>query len=202
LAADFVKHGHDIRHTLRLIARSETYSRSSESVAGNKADDRFYSHAFRRPLPPEVLADAISDVTGVCEKYGDEPLGTRAISLMDPGTPSRALDVLGRCSRRDSCESDVATGGLPAMLHRLNGELINRKIASKDGRLHKLIAAGKSNDAILAEFYMNAFGRSPTDDERRFWIEQSRKVNEKVRLEFLEDVLWSLLNSREFTSNH
>jgi hypothetical protein len=202
LAADFVKHGHDLRHTLRLIARSETYSRSSETVPANRADDRFYSHAYRRPLPPEVLADAISDVTGVPERYGEEPLGIRAVSLIDPGTPSRALDVLGRCSRRDSCETDVATGGLPAMLHRINGELMNRKIVAKDGRLHKLIAAGKSNEEIIAESYLLAFGRSPTDEERKFWQTRAEKISKEERAEFLEDVLWSLLNSREFTSNH
>ena len=59
LAADFVKHGYDLRHTLRLIARSETYGRSAEADrTATEADDRFYSHAYRRPLEPEVLADA------------------------------------------------------------------------------------------------------------------------------------------------
>jgi hypothetical protein len=201
LAADFIKHGHDIRHTLRLIARSEAYARGSETQAANKADDRFYSQALRRPLSPEVLADAISDVTGVPEQYGEEPPGTRAISLIDPGTPSRALDVLGRCSRRDSCESDTAPGGLPAMLHRLNGELMNRKIASKDGRLHRLIAAGKSNEVIIGELYLLAFGRSPTKEEQRFWKGQTETASKTDRTEFLEDLLWSLLNSREFTTN-
>jgi len=202
LAADFVKSGHDIRHTLRLIAKSEAYARSAETTPANRADDRYYSHAIRRPLPPEVLSDAISDVTGVPEKYGQEPLGTRAIALIDPGTPSRSLDVLGRCSRRDSCESETAAGGLPAMLHRLNGDVINRKITSTDGRLHKLIAAGKSNDEIITDLYPRVFGRAPTKDEREYWKSQADKVEAKDRTAFLEDVLWSLLNSREFGTNH
>jgi len=202
LAKDFVSHGYDIRHTLRRIARSETYGRTSESTASNKDDDRFYSHAYARPLPPEVLADALCDVTGVSEQYGDEPPGTRAIALVNPETPSRALDVLGRCSRRESCESDGAVGGLPVMLHRLNGELINRKITARDGRLHQLIAAGKTTEAILAEFYARTLGRSPTDAERKYWQTQASKVDDKDRPAWLEDVVWSLLNSREFTTNH
>jgi hypothetical protein len=202
LAADFAKHGHDIRRTLRLIATGETYGRSAETTAANRAADRFYSHAYRRPLSAEVLADAIGDVTGVPEKYGEELLGTRAIALIDPGTPSRSLDILGRCSRRDSCEADAVSGGLPAMLHRLNGELINRKIASTEGRLHKLIAAGKSSDEIIGEFYPRVFGRSPTNDEREYWKSQAEKVDAKDRTAFLEDVVWSLLNSREFGTNH
>lgn len=202
LAVQFSKHGHDIRYILRLIATSTTYARSADTTPANRADDRFYSHAYRRPLPAEVLADAISDVTGVFEKYGEEPIGTRSIALVDPGTPSRALDVLGRCSRKDSCESDVAGGGLPAMLHRLNGDLINRKITSKEGRLHKRIEDGKSSDEIIAEFYPLVFGRSQTKDERDYWKSQAEKVDAKERTVFLEDVLWSLLNSREFGTNH
>src|SRR5262249_22014028 len=202
LARDFVTHGYDLRHTLRLIATSETYGRSSATSDANRADDRFYSHAYRRPLEAEVLADALADVTGVSEKYGEEPAGTRAIALVDPGTPSRALDLLGRCSRKDSCESDLAGGGLPAMLHRLNGDLINQRVAARDGRLHRLIADGKSTDEILAEFCARAFGRSPTDAEQRYWRALAEKVDAKDRTAWLEDVVWSLLNSREFTSNH
>lgn len=202
LTADFVKHGHDIRHTLRLIAGSETYGRSSETIDSNRADDRFYSHAYRRNLEPEVLADAVSDVTAVSEQFGAEPLGTRAIALVDPSTPSRTLDVLGRCSRKDSCETEGTAGGLPAMLHRLNGELINQKITAKDGRLHRLIANRKTTPEIIADLYPRVFGRSATDEELKFWKQQTEKVNEKDRVAFLEDVVWSLLNSREFTTNH
>ena len=93
-------------------------------------------------------------------------------------------------------------GGLPAMLHRLNGDLINRKVSAADGRLHRLIAAGKSNEEILADFYPRVFSRPPTDAERRYWRDQSAKVDDKGRAEWLEDVVWSLLNSREFSTNH
>src|SRR5262249_3839660 len=95
LGADFIRNGFDVRHTLKLMARTRTYARGSEPTASNKSDARFYSRAYRRPLEPEVLADALGDVTGVAEKYGDEPAGTRAIAMVDPGTPSRSLDVLG-----------------------------------------------------------------------------------------------------------
>ena len=34
-----------------LIAQSDAYARSSDAVAGNQHDDRFYSHFLRKPLP-------------------------------------------------------------------------------------------------------------------------------------------------------
>jgi Protein of unknown function (DUF1553) len=200
LAADFVKHDHDVRHTLRLIAHSETYARGPRP--GATADDRFYSHAYRRPLLPEVLADALADVTGVADRYGDLPLGTRAVALIDPQTPAPSLDILGRCNRQAACEADLqAGGGLPAKLHRLNGELINRKVAAREGLLHRLIAKGSSNDEILVEFYLRALGRHPTAAERTFWAKQWAKVEGEERVKLLEDVVWSVLNCAGFNSN-
>lgn len=200
LAADFVAHGYDIRHTLRLIAMSEAYGRSAETNAVSKADDRYYSLAYRRALEPEVLADAIADVTGVADRYGDNPPGTRAIALVDVTAPARSLDVLGRCSRAASCEGETASGGLPAKLHLLNGELVNGKVSSREGRLHKLVKAGKSDSEIVAEFYLRSLGRSPTKAEGDFWQKRFAADGTK-RTETLEDFLWSLLNSGEFTAN-
>jgi hypothetical protein len=202
LAADFVKHGCDLRHTLRLIALSHTYGRGAITKAANQADDRFYSHAYRRPLEPEVLADAIADVTGVADHYGSEPLGTRAVTLVDPRTPAPSLDILGRCSRQASCEDAAEGGGLPAKLHQLNGALINRKVAAHDGRLHRLIGVDKSDDEILTEFYLRALGRRPSAAECDFWRQRLAGVGKGERAELLEDIVWSLLNSREFSTNH
>jgi hypothetical protein len=202
LADDFVKHNFDIRHTLRTITLSEAYGRSAHATDANRADDRFYSHAQPRPLEPEVFADAIAQVTGVPDRYGEAPLGTRAIALLDPSTPSPALDVLGRCSRSVSCEGSPSSGGLPAKLHQLNGDLINRKIVSREGRLHRLIAAGKSNADIVREFYMAALSRPPTEREHQYWHERFAEIEANERTSVLEDFVWGLLNCREFVTNH
>ncbi len=136
LADDFVAHGYDLRHTLRQIATSATYARGG-ALPANEIDDRFYSHALARPLAAEVLADALADVTGISDRYGDLPEGTRAVALPDASIPAESLDILGRCSRNDPCSGSGQGdgGGLAATLHRLNGPLINRKIADSHGRL-------------------------------------------------------------------
>jgi hypothetical protein len=205
LAADFVAHGYDLRHTLRLIALSETFQRgeanSNPSDAG-LVDDRFYSQALRRSLEPEVLADAIANVTGVPDQYGSEPDCTRAISLFDPATPAVSLDILGRCSRTASCEGSTAGGGLPARLHQLNGELINEKITTSEGRLHQHIAASTPNRDIIEDFYLRALSRLPSDAEKEFWQRELLGVEAAQRTHRLEDFVWSLLNCDEFTTNH
>jgi len=212
LAADFEKHGYDLRHTLRLIANSSAYARSTadSSFRTNgqdakllRTDDRYYSRRIVRELEPELLVDAVCDVTGVPEKFGDTKPGTRAVNLVDSRTASKTLDILGRCDRNASCESGGTTGGgLTAKLHWINGPFLNQKITAKSGRLHQLLTAGKPNREIVTEFYLRALSRKPTTKELAFWQQQLGKSKTKSdRQQALEDFLWSLLSCREFRSN-
>lgn len=204
LAADFVAHGYDLRHTLRLIASSSSYARSSQATPANRDDDRFYSHALRPPLEAEVLADAIADVLGVSEIYGELPRGTRAVSLINPKTPSTTLDVLGRCGRDESCEQSTgAAGGLTQKLHLFNGGLLNARIGAPGGRLDKLLSNGRDSLEIVDYFYLTALNRHPTGEELEYWKVQLRSVHTALaRQELLEDFVWSLVTCSEFVHRY
>jgi hypothetical protein len=202
LAADFVKHGFDLRHTIRLIVLSEAYQRSSLTTANNKADDRFYSHALVRPLPPVVLVDAVAQVTGVAEKFAGLPAETRAIALGDARVPSPPLDLLGRCSRLAGCGPTTGGGSLPLTLHKINGDWLNKKVADPKGTLHTLIGAKKTDEEIVAHFYQTAFSRPPTAKETAHWQKRLAAVPAAERAAALEDFLWALLNAAEFGCNH
>ena len=199
LAGDFAANGYRIRHTLRQLALTDTYARSAVIVEGNQSDDRFYSRAYLRPLPPEVLIDAVSDVTGVAESFPRHGVD-RAIRVIDGALPAGSLDALGRCSRPDGCrDSGAITLGLPAQLHLINGEIINRKLREPSGRLSKMIADGVPVREIVRQLILLALSREATEQELNEWesvllvegaLEQRRR---------LEDFFWSLLNSRSFT---
>lgn len=202
LSRDFADGGFELRHTLRQIAMSAAYRRSSRGSEWNRHDRLFYSHALTRPLEPEVLADAICDVTGIPESFANYPSGTRAVTLVDPQVPSIALDVLGRCPRRDSCEgTDPSTRtGLSAMLHLTNGPLVNRRLSDRAGHLSRMIGAGERPEAMIREFYVRALSRLPSEDERQFWHQQLDDTREPRQT--LEDFVWALLMSQEFGTNH
>ncbi len=206
LAADFIAHGYNLCHTLKMIATSAAYARASAPVAGNEADDRFYSHALARPLGPEVLADALGDVTGLSEDYGASGSHIRAVSLADPRATSESLEVLGRCPRpgQAGCtERDAAAGGLAVKLHLLNGALINRKLAASEGRLKRRLAEGAPADAVIDEFYFRALSRTPRESERNVWALALHQADSPAeRQAVVEDVVWALLNSREFQTTH
>ena len=205
LAEDFVASGYRLRPMLKRIASSATYARSSNTVPGNAEDDRYYSHALRRPLEAEVLADAISYVLNVPAKYEGKAPGQRAVTMVDPYTPSRTLDILGRCGREESCESETSiSGGLTRNLHLFNGELINARISREEGRLARFFDADTAPMDIIDELHLVALSRKPAGATRRFWREQLANVengeNGEQRQRLLEDFLWSLLASSKFNS--
>ncbi len=206
LGTEFRQHGYSWRYMVRTIVSSEAYARSARAVPANQADDRFYSHALVRPLDPEVLLDALVDVTGVPQRYADLPLGTRAVTLFDSRIPSPQLDILGRCSREESCEEGTptaVTGGLTRKLHLVNGALINGKICHEHGYLNQLLKSRLSREEIVTQLYRTCFSRDPTNLEEEHWQrqwKQSAVVAE--RQQWFEDLFWSLLACREFVTNH
>lgn len=203
LAQDFIDNHCSLRHTLRTIALSHAYGRGSQISNGNAVDDRFYSRATSRLVIPEVLADAISDVTGVPDHFPNWPEGTRAVQLLDPLTTAPGLDNLGRCSLNDSCEETTRVAfGVSTHLHLINGELINGKLASPTGRLHRMIDRQKTDSEIVQEFFVRALCRQATESELTHWCQRLSSGDRSERAQRLEDFVWSLLNSRHFLENH
>lgn len=202
LALEFASNGYRLRPLLRTMVLSGTYGRSDQAVPGNEMDDRFYSHSLRRTLEPEVFLDAIADVTDVRGSFEPHHV-VRAVQVIDAALPAEELDVLGRCQRVNGCnESEFTAGGLPAQLHLLNGDLINKRLREPNGRLQRLIAANRSIKDIVDEFYVRGLGRHGSADELTKWessIQHSDPIEQQRRL---EDFVWSLLNSRDFRENH
>lgn len=203
LAKDFVGHGFDVRHTLRTITASAAYQRGSLSLPGNRTDDRFYSKALVRPLPPVVMVDAVSRVTGIAEKFAGTPESITAISLMDSRILSVSLDLLGRCDRINGCTAEgTAAGSLPLTLHKINGSWLNDKIADPRGRLHQLVSQKHGDEAIVTQLYQIALSRKPSIQELAHWEGKLSARNEEERKRLLEDFCWALLNATEFCCNH
>ncbi len=203
LAEDFITNGYSIRHTLQQIATSHTYARSGVVTEGNASEDRFYSHAYSRPLLPEVLVDAIADVTGVADRFEGQASDTRAVAIVDPLAPAPSLDVLGRCTKvRDCDETGKSSSGLASQLHLLNGELLNGKLVDEKGRLSKMIASNASDQQVISRFFLLAFSRPPTKAELTHWVKRVEDVDQAERRRKLEDFVWSLLNSQAFLENH
>ena len=199
LAADFIAHKFDLRRLVRTIVSSRAYQLDSRATELNRADDRFGSHAITKPLPAVVLADAIAQVTGVPLPFSGWPAGTRAVQLLDAQTPSYTLDVFGRCSREAACESSSRSGGgLAQALHFINGPALNEQIRA--GAAALLRGSHRTDEQLVEELWLRSLSRSPEPKEREWAVTLLAKS--ASRQPAVEDLLWALLNTREFAVNH
>lgn len=201
LAKEFVDNGFDLRKLMRSIMRSKTFQLSSISTTENAGDTQFFSHYPTKRLPAEVLLDAIDVVCGTQERFSGVPLGTRAIELPDPKFGSYFLDTLGRPQRIVSCECErTAEPNLAQVLQMANGELVQRKLSYKKGRITKLLEKKVNNETAIKELYLTTLNRYPTKtDVKNCNTILASATDQRTGL---EDILWALINSREFLFNH
>ena len=167
------------------------------ATPANRLDDRLFSRAYPKPLGAAALLDALSLASGVPERFPGHPEGTLAMELPSARTPSLALDILGRCSRDAACDGGGSSGGgIAQALHLLNGATVARKVG---GVLAGSLAKLPSREAV-GELYLRCLARHPDAEE----LAHGEQVLEGAgtRGEGVEDLLWALLNSREFAFNH
>ncbi len=201
LASDFVRNRFDLKRTMRNIVLSETYQRSSIPTSTNSADTKYLSTFRFKRLPAEPLLDAIGVATGVPEKFAGYPVGMRASELPDATAQSYFLDLFGRPARNIVCQCERSDNpNLGQVLHFMNGKGINDRLTSKEGRIAQLVSSGKSNTEIVRELYLATLSREPELDEM---LTASLRIHaSQERRQGVEDILWVLLNSKEFVFNH
>lgn len=201
LADDFIRSGYDMKHMLRTICNSRTYQLASNLAPEHDHQNMFFSYRAVRRLPAEVLLDAVNQAAGTSESFEGLPSGTRAIALADPNAESYFLDTFGRSARTSPCEcSSTTVPDLTQALHMINGAGLHEKCSSDGGRVATLIEAQASDEAIVKELYLATLGRWPSGEERSTIAKLVGDADD--RRECYEDLLWTLLNSAEFTFNH
>jgi hypothetical protein len=200
LASEFVGHGFDLRWLIRTICASRSYQLSSLQDEANRADTSAFARSALRRLTAEQLLDAISQVTEVPEQFPYFYPGKRAIQLPDPIVDSYFLTIFDRATRENATCTRKHSTSMTQSLHLATGDTINAKLRSSRGVVARLLEAGRSDSEIIEHFYLAALSRPPTDEERRVAEEGIRRgANRRAGV---EDVLWALLDSKEFLYNH
>ena len=201
LAEDFASNGFDQRRLMRNIMTSRVYQLDSSPLPENATDTRLYLHYNVKRLPAEVLLDGIDDAAGTQERFTGVPLGTRAIELPDSNFTSYFLDTTGRPQRVIACECErTSSPNLAAVLHLVNGDVIQRKLTDKNNRLAGFIRNRVPVEDAVRELYLVTFSRPPSDDE--IAAAASHVATAESPQQGFEDILWALINSREFLFNH
>jgi Protein of unknown function (DUF1553)/Protein of unknown function (DUF1549) len=201
LAKDFVAKKFDMKALIRTIMTSRTYQLSATPNETNKDDAKYFSHTVTKLLSAEQLLDALCDVTAVPEKFAGLPMGTRAIQLPDGEVNHPFLKTFGQPARELACECErESDSNLAQALQLINGPTINDKLRNPNNRLGKLLAEKKGEREILDALYLAALARPATDAERAPALSHVAKGADKRKA--WEDVLWAILNTREFLFRH
>jgi hypothetical protein len=207
LAADFVKNGHDLRRLIRLIMNSRVYQLASEPDATHCDDEMNFSHNLVRQLGAEQLIDSQSAAAAAPMKFFGFPEGTRAAQLprahaekrrdQKPSAPDVFLEVFGKPARLLTSESErCSEPTMSQAFQMISGPSVNELVARKDNRLGRLLDAGRTDREIVAEMYWAALSRPPSAAELDGAL--GFVLRAKDRRHALEDVLWGLLNAKEF----
>ncbi len=193
---------YDLKALTRLICTSSVYRLSSDANTHNLGDQHSYSRYYPKRLPAEMLLDAIDQVTLTETSFSGMPAGTRAMSLPDTGFASYFLDVFGRPDGTTACEcerSQEAT--LAQSLHLLNSKEVQAKLASDVGRPAAMAASSQTPTELLEELYLSALSRHPTTQELETAVKYVAERADRKR-EAYEDLVWAIINSKEFLFNH
>ncbi|MDX1946053.1 MAG: DUF1549 domain-containing protein [Pirellulaceae bacterium] len=198
LAADLRGAKFDLKHLLRTICTSRVYALSSLPGERNIADRQNYSRHYRTRLRAEVLAGAVSDISGVPETFTAMPAGSRANEIWTTRVQSVFLDTFGRPNPNQDppCERTTDTT-VTQTLHLMNAPQLHSRVTADAGQAARLAASDRSPDQIVEEIYLLVYCRFPDDAERdigrRLFAEP-----EMTRRRATEDLLWALLNTPEF----
>lgn len=203
LAEHFIASKFDLKGLVRMICRSNTYQLSSLPNDHNLKDKQNFSRYYPKRLTAEVLYDAFHQVTASTQAYSGLPTGTRAVQLPDPSKGPYFLKVFGQPQADTACECERSQeANLAQSLHLLNSSEVQNKIAAASGRASKLAADKERSDQDkLKELYRWVYSRQPDSVELKIATSHLAKHEKNPKVAW-EDIIWALINTKEFLFNH
>lgn len=201
LTKDFIAHRFDVRHLMRTIVTSQTYQRSSVANESNRHDTLNFSHAIPRRIHAEALLDSLVQATGVREQFGGAPANFSAAQLPDAEINSDFLSLFGKPQRADACECERdGDSNMLQALHLINGQSILRRVTDPNGRVAQLLKQNPAptEDQLIEDLYLWSLARRPTAKEIEVAKKHFTSYGDQQRADAAQDLMWSLLNSRDF----
>ena len=210
LAEAFRNSGYSVKALARIICRSPAFNADWRTTAKDqaKAEELFAVYPVHR-LEPEVFIDLLAAVTGDYDRYRSVipepftilPPRTPAVKIADGSISSGALDNFGR-SPRDSGRLDETrlhiTSGQRQWL--LNSNILFARLRRAPQRIFAKRDMGF--DRRVDELYLLILSRYPTKAERAVLRGRFDETPKKQRGKLWGDIVWALVNTREFMLYH
>lgn len=198
LSTEFRASGHDVKALFRLIMNSETYQQQLAASASS-AEQPFASGTTGKLRGDEIFA---SLVTAIDLPNVTPPKMAPTKEIRFPPPPKSTRDLVSEAFAFDpsSRVEDVSRTLQQAMLLMNNDQLQKQVDARPESGtvLSKLLQSEPDNRALVEQLFQLILARKPRENELKVTLEHVSAVSN--RAEAFEDVLWSLINSAEFTT--
>jgi len=210
LTESFIESGYDMKWLHRTIANSRTYQLSWRANKTNRNDERNFSHAILRRLPAEVAVDALIQSTinekSLAKAHTD--IKNRKIGQHPKSNQTRSIDfsllIFGKPLRTTNCDCERQDDPtlLQALYIRNDSEMLEM-LGRNGGWIDQLSKAKPETikiDDLIQTAYLRTLSRFPTEAESKDCSEYFAEV--ETQMEGLRDLMWALLNTQEFITNH
>lgn len=192
LADAFVKSDFDLKLISEAIVRTEAYQRTSRASAGEEeqVDRLHYARMPVRGMSGEQLYDSLRTAAGMPAVRAD-------------------LNAASRGGRDDRFSSSFfvedpaqAERSILQTLTLMNGETTAEAIDPKQSPLIKVLvdAPFLNNDQKIDTLFLATLGRNPEAEELEMFVAHLQQADSTG--EALSQMMWVLLNSAEFNTNH
>ena len=204
LARGFVKSGYDMKWLHRQVVSSETYQRSWRPNKTNRDDLRNYSRAIPRRIPAEVIYDAMKQATAKTDQLEKvrtdlKRRGTGHLSMRRAGT--HAMKVFGKPDRAINCDCERVNQ--PTLLQSIflqNDPLVRMRL-DNSGWIDEVGESSRKDFLrLINEAWLRSVNRLPRPEE----VARAKQhlSSTPSTEEGLTDLLWALMNTKEFILNH
>jgi len=201
LANHFINSGFDMKDLVRTICKSSTYQLSALPNEYNLKDKQNFSRYYPKRLTAEVLYDTFHQVTKSTQNYSGLPAGTKAVQLPETSQAPYFLKVFGQPAGDTACECERSQeANLAQSLHLLNSKEVQDKVSR--GRAAELAKdQERPHEDKIKELYRWVYAREPDSEEMQIALGHIAKHEEKPQTAY-EDIVWALINTKEFLFNH
>jgi hypothetical protein len=212
LTAGFIDNKFNMKWLHRQITGSRAYQRSWKPNLTNRQDRRNFSRAIPRRLPAEVIYDAVKQATASTDKLQAvrnnlQRRATGFLSMRMAGT--YAMNVFGKPSRSLNCDCERVNQ--PSLLQTvfLHNDPLVRMRLDESGWIDEVaeVATGPGAPPTVADrtnwirlAWLRTVGRPPSEVEvsrAQRYLVTSESISEGLR-----DLMWALINTKEFVLNH
>jgi hypothetical protein len=210
LGEDFRAHHCDLRRLIQVVATSEPFRAASEfelppeeslslekGLAGLNAAQAAWAVFPLMRLRPEQVIGSIFQSSSIRTADQNSHWTFRVLRLLQGGQFVREYGDLG--------ENELADRGgtIPQRLLMMNGELASGPTkANPINAVGRIAMLASTDDKCVETAYLVCLTRRPTPDELEHFTAQLKDTKLDERRKIVEDLVWTLFNSTEFSWNH